>query len=79
MIYDLLICGQYGGDVYIAISKEDGETEETMGRKLCVLNRIIALLHGPVSHRSVQSVWRKKEGRGLYSITEIWKLCAIWL
>ncbi len=45
---------QYGGDVYIAISKEDGETEEIMGRKLCVLNRIITLLHGPVSHKSVK-------------------------
>lgn len=42
---------QYGGDVYIAISKEDGDTEETMGKKLCVLNRIVTLLHGPVSHK----------------------------
>lgn len=42
---------QCGADVYIAISKEDGDTEETMGRKLCVLNRIITLLHGPVSHK----------------------------
>ena len=42
---------QYGGDVYIAISKEDGETEEIMGRKLCVLHRLITLLHGPVGHR----------------------------
>ena len=42
---------QCGADVYIAISKEDGDTEETMGRKLCVLNRIITLLHGPVGHK----------------------------
>lgn len=47
----LIVFRKCGGDVYIAISKEDGDTEETMGRKLCVLNRIITLLHGPVSHR----------------------------
>ncbi len=37
--------------MYIAIGNEEGETEQTMIRKLGVLNSIIAMLHGPATQK----------------------------
>lgn len=42
---------QFGENVYIAVSKDEGETEESLTKKLFVFNRIITMLHGPVDSR----------------------------
>ena len=42
---------QFDEHVYIALSKEDGDTEEILARKLLVYNRIVTLLYGPVVTR----------------------------
>ena len=37
--------------MYIAVSKDEGETEESMGHKLSVFNSIVHFLHGPVDSK----------------------------
>ena len=39
---------QFEEHVYIALSKEDGDTEEILAKKLLFYNRIVTLLYGPV-------------------------------
>ncbi len=37
--------------MYIGMSREEGETEESIGHKLSVFNSIVHFLHGPVDSK----------------------------
>ena len=46
-----LLFSQFGQNLYIAMSKGHGETEEDLLRKMQVFNSILSFLVGPVKRR----------------------------
>ena len=47
----LLSFSQFDENVYLAVSQDEEDTEESLTRKLFVFNRIVTLLYGPVDSK----------------------------
>ena len=46
----------------IAVSKDEGETEEVLTKKLFIFSRIFTMLYGPVDYKYIHWRGREKEG-----------------
>ena len=47
--------------MFIAISKDEGDTEEVLTKKLFIFNRIFTMLYGPVDYKYVYEGERERE------------------
>ena len=47
----VLLFSQFGDNVCIAVSKDEGETEEVLTKKLFIFSRIFNMLYGPVDYK----------------------------
>ena len=47
--------------MYIAISKDEGETEEVLTKRLTIFSKIFTMLYGPVDYKYVDEEMREEE------------------
>jgi len=50
----MIVFRKFEEHVYLALSQEEGDTEEVLAKKLFVFNRIITMLYGPVHSRYIE-------------------------